>query len=145
MRQTLVRRHCLILLPLLVATVAGCDRGPERFPLSGTVTYDGKPIPQGFVYFTPLAEKGNAGPEGSGSIANGGYATDPHFGSIGGPHLVRIVGYDGNADPPMWPLGQPLVKYAVEVDLPRDRATMNFDVPKQRSQAPGTPPGPRKP
>ena len=42
------------LLLLLMVLVAGCGpSGPQRYPVSGTVTFDGQPVADGFITFTP--------------------------------------------------------------------------------------------
>ncbi|NIL97834.1 MAG: hypothetical protein GTO62_12100, partial [Planctomycetales bacterium] len=50
----------LLVLPLaLLATIAGCsctDRAqPVRYPVSGTVTLDGKPLPAGRITFVTVS------------------------------------------------------------------------------------------
>ena len=43
-----------ILIAVLVVAAAGCSKGraePERYPVTGTVTLDGKPMPDGRIYF----------------------------------------------------------------------------------------------
>lgn len=43
-----------LLLLLFVACLAGCGDGkPPTYELSGTVTFDGKPIPEGSIMFRP--------------------------------------------------------------------------------------------
>jgi hypothetical protein len=46
-------RRVLLLLATL-GMVLGCNAGPRKYPVSGTVTLDGKPVDGGFVYFIPL-------------------------------------------------------------------------------------------
>ena len=44
----------LWLLPILVCLVCGCGpSGPATYPVSGTVTYQGEPLPLGIVMFMP--------------------------------------------------------------------------------------------
>lgn len=125
----------------------GADEGPDRYHLSGTVNYDGKPIPKGTIKFTPDAGKGNKGPQGSAQIVDGKYSTKEQGGTgvIGGAYKITITGYDGNADPNAeLPMGQPLFKeYQIDKDLPEmpeDKEkplNEDFQVPKQ--PASGTP------
>src|SRR5689334_1330990 len=78
--------------------LAGCGGGTAgRYEVAGAVTYDGKPVPTGKVYFTPDASKQNAGPQGVGDIKDGRYDTRQGKGGPGGPVLVHIEGYDGRA------------------------------------------------
>ena len=48
-----------ILLLSVCLTLAGCGQKtkvePERFPVRGSVTLDGKPLPQGLIYFKTVA------------------------------------------------------------------------------------------
>jgi len=54
------RRLCVVLLGALgLAAAAGCDRGPRRVPVSGTVTVDGQPVNGGVLHFYPDTAKGN--------------------------------------------------------------------------------------
>ena len=112
---------------------AGCGpSGPTRYDLSGKALYDGQPIPAGQIAFEPDADKGNEGPRGTGRIENGQYKTLPDKGTIGGPHKVKIFGYDGKEEPGSGsPDGASLFPmYQTEVDLPREPTTHDFDVPR---------------
>jgi len=74
---------------------SGGGDGPKRFDLSGTVTYQGKPVPVGVILLEPDTEKGNSGPGTLADITNGTYRTPPGKGVVGGPYLFRVQGYDG--------------------------------------------------
>lgn len=45
-------RAALVFLAALL--LAGCSSGPRMCPVSGTVTFDGKPLDDGHIYFFPL-------------------------------------------------------------------------------------------
>lgn len=62
-----------------MALLAGCSRGPslERFPVAGTVTHDGRPVPRGAVWFEPTASVGRIAATGFAVIENGIYGTPP--------------------------------------------------------------------
>ncbi|MCX7699624.1 MAG: hypothetical protein N2039_01980 [Gemmataceae bacterium] len=120
--------------------VLGCDSGePRRYELSGQVTFKGQPVPVGTIVFVPNESMGNRGPGTTAGIADGVYRTAPGQGTIGGPHKVRISGYDGKVKPiPGAPDGQtmpanpPLFQnIELEVDLPRADSTMDFHLPKR--------------
>jgi hypothetical protein len=70
----------VVLLPLLL----GCG---GALSVSGTVTYDGKPIADGQISFLPLGGKGT--PAGA-PIVGGKYRVDK--GLDVGPHRVEILG-----------------------------------------------------
>ena len=127
----------LLIGAILLGTTVfpGCgSSGPERYDVSGTVTFNGKPIPAGQVFFTPDTAKGNRGPQGKGKIVNGEFSTesDENLGVIGGPQQVKVLGFDGV------PVKSP--DYTVEegtalfpsaetsVDLPKGPATLALDV-----------------
>lgn len=44
--------RCVVLL--VIAAMAGCDRGPERAPVEGIVLFEGKPLQAGTVMFQPV-------------------------------------------------------------------------------------------
>lgn len=123
-------------LLLVTATVSGCtpaESGPERFQVSGAVTYAGKPVPKGYITFSPDSAQGNQGPGGGAAIENGRYTTLPDKGVTGGPYLVRISGYDGIAvtiSGEELPDGQALFnQYETTVEFPRQNTEQDFEVP----------------
>lgn len=83
------------MLAALAATLfAGC--GEETLslaPVSGKVTLDGKPVPSGVVIFSPDADQGTTGPNGSGHLNRDGtfrIRTAQRDGAVPGQHRVRI-------------------------------------------------------
>jgi hypothetical protein len=94
-------RMCLALCiagALAAASFSGCrgNRGPERVVVSGTITHNGKPIPDGMIRFIPgttssmptsgaIVKKGQYRADGLGGVAVGtykieieAYQEDPH-------------------------------------------------------------------
>jgi hypothetical protein len=151
-RMNMHRLCVAAFLPVLVA-LAGCSRsGPTRFDLSGTVTYDGKPVPVGFIVLNPdvaggrglgssAKSAGNPGPGAQADIRDGKYQTRLGQGTIGGPHVASIFGFDGKpyetakdpqGNPITNPMGKPLFKTAaIKADLPKQTSVFDFVVPKQ--------------
>jgi len=87
---------CLV----VVACLAGCgktDPSVPRVDLRGTVTWGGRPVPAGFVIFSPDASKHNSGPQGMAAIVNGKYDTRGTDGraAVPGPLVATIQGFDG--------------------------------------------------
>lgn len=132
----------VVSLAVLIASVApGCGpRAIPRFDLSGTVTYEGKPVPRGYIVFRPDREAGRDGPGAQADIRDGTYATLPGQGTIGGAHVVQIFGFDGKpyevpAGMPGGPalmnqVGKPLFSAAtLSADLPKAPAVRDFVVP----------------
>ena len=120
-------------LALFLALAAGCGQGEKLYDVSGTATYDGKPIPAGIIYFDPDPMKGGTGTQGFASIIDGKYTTAVNGRGIrGGPYAVRITGYDGKAANEA-PLGRPLFdEYELKKDLPAADSELNLDIPKKK-------------
>jgi hypothetical protein len=110
----------ILCLPLaFIGCQRGAGDGPARHPLSGKATHDGKPIPAGEIRFDPDSTQGNEGPGGVADIVDGFYETRREFGVIGGSHVVRITGFDGQSKDELQPLGTPLFpEYELHADLP---------------------------
>jgi hypothetical protein len=87
-------RTCLALLigwALVAASFGGCggNGGPERVVVSGVVTYNGKPIPDGAILFSPTT----ALPTVGGVIVNGKYKVDGLGGVPVGTHKVQFEAF----------------------------------------------------
>jgi hypothetical protein len=85
---------CLgITIPAVLA-VLGCGDStglPPRYRVSGTVTYNGKPVEKGTVTFTPAKSEGRAA---GGTIVAGSYSLttlDPDDGALPGSYKVSII------------------------------------------------------
>jgi hypothetical protein len=90
----------------LVATIAGAasaallgfgcgddDGFPKRFPVSGTVTYKGKPVPRGKIEFIPTTPPPSGHPA-SGTITDGSFSVTTHTtddGAVPGRYKVTVV------------------------------------------------------
>jgi len=121
--RSLSRPAALGLVLALGWLLVGCgEEGNKLFRVCGSVTFDGRPVPAGKVYFIPDESQGNSGPQGRADIKDGRYDTETGGkGTNGGPMIVRIEGFDG---PTLLFTG-----YETTVDLPRRTATQDFDVP----------------
>jgi hypothetical protein len=115
----------------LSLTLTGCAREEKLYNVSGTVTYDGQPVPQGLIFFDPDATKGADGAQGFANIVDGKYNTaEMGQGVRGGAYLVRVNGFDGK---PAYeaPFGNPLFpEYSGTAELPMADSTYDLDVPK---------------
>ena len=113
----------------------GCNGGDgiSRYRVSGTVSFDGHPVPAGMIYFNPDAAAGNDGPAGFAEIVAGRYDTAAKGGrhAIAGPHQVVIEGHDpGPAGAAGEVAGRPLFGgHRVSLDLPAAASQHDFDVP----------------
>jgi hypothetical protein len=76
----------------VLLVIIGCGRdGPPRAVVVGTVTYEGQPLEDGQIRFTPT--KGSTGPLASAKIVNGQYRADHHGGVPVATQRVEILGY----------------------------------------------------
>jgi hypothetical protein len=118
------------LLLLIIAPFAiGCG-GEEfdRFDVSGSVSFDGKPLPAGNIVFEPDRAASNEGAPGFALIVDGKFdtAAEGGKGTIGGPQIVRIDGHD----PTPGSDGTVLqVIYETKADLPKESTTKDFEIP----------------
>ena len=132
--QTILRSSLVI---VGLAFLTGCNNEPERFDLSGTVTYKGTPVPAGNIIFSPDDSKGNRGPSTSATILNGKYSTPSGQGVFGGPYVARIFGSDGIPAPipgdpnkTLNPSGKQLFPdIQVPIDLPKKPGSQDFSLP----------------
>ena len=125
------------LMLLICATGCGANSGPIRYAISGTVTYDGDPVPAGEIVFEPNGAKGNKGPSATAEIRDGEYSLSADKGIVGGPSVVRVTGLDGKPPPgpeaQMAPLGMQLFPpYRAEIDLPKAETNEDIEIPKPR-------------
>lgn len=120
------------MLGVLVVVALGCgsgDTGPQRYQVSGKVTFKGQPVPVGSIYF----ETAN-GPSGGAQIINGSYDTSSGKGVVGGSHDVVIQGFDGAGTAP-GELGTPIFKpFRVSEDFPKADTTKDFEVPASAAE-----------
>jgi hypothetical protein len=132
-----ITRRCT-LAAVLTASLAmlGCGGkkvGPTLFTVSGKVTFDGKPVPVGFVTFEPDTSQQNAGPGCGAAIKNGYYETETNKGVTGGPYRITVTGSDGIAtilDGEDAPQGASLFPpYKTKFDLPKADTTWDIEVP----------------
>ena len=65
-------------LAVVAFSIVGCSQaveGPERYRVTGTVTYEGQPIAHGRIRLDADASAGNVGPSGYAAIKDGKYDT----------------------------------------------------------------------
>lgn len=119
---------------LLCLLTVGCNSGPKTYHVSGKVTYNGKPLPAGVIYFDPDVLKKNDAPQGYAIIKDGVYDTAAPGGKgvVGGAYLARIEGFDGKPGAEL-PLGRPLfTDFQQSIELPKATATQDFEVPARK-------------
>lgn len=133
--QRVCRNGISIVALIAIALISvGCGGGGpkdefQRFRVSGTVTFKGEAVPAGTIYFEPDGSKGNKGSFGVATISGGKFDTSSAKGAVGGPHFVRIEGYDGKKTPEK-PQGSMLFNaHRIEIDLPKKDCEQKFEVP----------------
>jgi hypothetical protein len=115
----------------------GCSKqkGPSHYDLSGSITFNGRPLPAGVIIFSPDGSRGNKGPGATAEIKDGVYHTAAGQGTIGGPHVAAISGYDGKGyqkGKEEFPLGKPVFsEVRIQVDLPKEAAKHDFILPQK--------------
>jgi hypothetical protein len=83
----------------LLAIAFGCGRqGPERVIVSGAVTYQGKPLPEGCIRLVAIRE--TAAPVTVAAIVAGRYTLKSHGGVPVGTHRIEITAYRPNKKQP---------------------------------------------
>ncbi len=124
-------RTLVLACGLALLGCGGSNSGPERYDVSGAATFDGKPIVNGSISFSPDTSKGNSGPGSFAQISDGRYETTAGMGPVGGPHVLTVMGLSnlpgegapGVDVPPLFS------SYELKVDLPLEDTTYDIDVP----------------
>lgn len=95
-----------VLLSTFVLLLAvGCGSSdPNMIPISGSVSYQGKPIDDGFVRFVPSGNS-NA-PVRVAQVVSGSYELTGRFALMPGTYDIQIEGFEGD-DMPVSEPGQP--------------------------------------
>ncbi len=107
----------------------GCG-GDGKHTVSGSVTYQGNPVPAGEIRFTP--NKGNKGPIVLVKIKDGRFETPKDKGIVGGAYQLRVTGYGsaGNSKDPTAPdFGRQLFPiYREDLEFPREDHEHNIEI-----------------
>ncbi|MEW4527935.1 MAG: hypothetical protein ACF8PG_03460 [Maioricimonas sp. JB045] len=120
MPLTLIR--CLIVLPVLVLLVGCTGGGVATGDMSGTVTFQGEPVPYGTIEFHPVSEDDEPGPTVSAEIRNGAFDTSEAGAVVRGPLEIRITAYPSELSDvedetvEVDPVEPYFVGYAIEMD-----------------------------
>jgi hypothetical protein len=96
-------------LVLLLAAAAGCG-GDRLADVKGTVTFDGRPVPAGVVWFEPDIAGGNTtAPQGFAFVKDGAFDTRANGKGVrAGAYVLRVEAFDGKPANEL-PFGHPLV------------------------------------
>ena len=110
------------------AVLSGCGGDPSKPKLgrvSGTVTYNGKPVTRGVVSFVPIGGPGaTTGQSAAGEINSGGSYTlttfDPGDGAVLGEHNVLVQSREEN--PALEGKGMPIPDAKGQVNIPQAKS-----------------------
>jgi hypothetical protein len=125
---------------LLILVLAGCGGdGFDHRRIQGTVTFDGKPVESGSIFFEPTASVGTYAPTLYLKVQNGKFDTGEE-GPIPGKYTVVVGGFDeskqrpgdegGTYTPPLFET------YRFDVDSPPPNNTLNVEVPASQALQP---------
>ena len=135
-------RFRAVALATIVAALSGCDGNPRTGTVRGTVTYRGKPVPNGTVSFIP-----DAGPSATGELKpDGSYALTTYRGGDGavpGKYRVIVVAMQDMADrlpedrnplpPPIVPLRYTsLATSDLRAEIAAGENTVNFELTDEK-------------
>ncbi|NBR07364.1 MAG: hypothetical protein EBT92_16590 [Planctomycetes bacterium] len=121
-------KHFLSMATLWLG-ILGCSSDIPTFPVEGTVTFKGKGIPKGEIYFNP--DISIKGPQGRALINEGKFSTkDLNSGIVTGKYTIRIHGFDGKPREEA-PMGKALFPpYELPMDLVAGKS-LTIEVPSK--------------
>ena len=137
MRRIATGRGRLGSLAVLGLVLAGCGGdGLDRHRLRGTVTFEGKPVEFGAIFFEPTPSVGKIAPTVYLPVRDGKYDTGSK-GPVTGKYRVVVGGMDkskGRVDDDGVTHTPPLFNdYVFEVDIPPPNNTLDVEVPASRA------------
>jgi hypothetical protein len=114
---------------VLAIALAGCRSSEETgVAISGRVELDGKPLPQGTIYFSPEFHARGRGAHSE--ISNGHYSIPAEEGPFPGKLVVQVTSTVQGTQP--GPDGKPLVADLIPDKFNRDSKLM-VDIPNRKS------------
>jgi hypothetical protein len=82
------RAGAALLVVAIVLATGGCGRDTPRLPLTGMVSWQGRPLEKGSIVFVPAA--GHRGPKIGAKIVSGEYQIDAERGAAPGTYRVEV-------------------------------------------------------
>lgn len=123
-----------------VLVLSGCGEERKRHPVSGTVTYQGKPVQMGSIRFEAEASVGDFAPACYAPITDGKYETKPEDSPTTGKYRVLVMGIDvariKKDGPPGTPWEMPALfqPYSTTVEVPPPNGKLDIEVPDKRGK-----------
>jgi hypothetical protein len=134
-----IRRHArwatIVGMALVLPGCGGEER--PRYPVSGTVTYQGKPVAMGSIRFEAEASVGDFAPVCHAPISEGKYATPSQDSPTNGKYLVLVMGIDTarikKDGPPGTPWEMPALfpPFRTIVEIPPPNGVFDIEVPSK--------------
>jgi hypothetical protein len=116
---------------------ASCGESRNRYPVSGTVTYNGKPVEMGTIRFEATGAVGNFAPASYAPIVQGRYSTPSESSPTDGQYRVLVSGIDVpkiNKDVPPgtpWEMPQLFDPYTMTITIPPPNNTFDIVLPQK--------------
>lgn len=114
---------------VVLVLAAGCASKPEMAKISGKVTFNGQPVPAGWISFTPEPGKGSVCVC---QITDGVYdsSRESPAGIHPGKNMIKIAGFDGKKIP-LWGQGKQIFNPVDEtLDVTLGGMTKDFVIPE---------------
>lgn len=142
--MTVSSKPVLFITAFLLAASIGCsDPGPKLGTVTGTITLEGEPVEDAFVYFMPLFEGGKEAICKKKTDANGNYEMQYSLereGVLVGKHQVQVTTKDWEKQEdgsnkvikeriPGWYFGPDSI---LEFDVQEGENVANFDLSKKK-------------
>jgi len=138
MDRVVMRQSCVWLgsLALVCLALAGCGDGLKRYRVKGTVTFEGKPVQFGAIFFEPTESVGKIAPTVYLPVRDGKYDANDK-GPIAGKYRVVVGGMDKSRDrvddDGITQTARLFQDYAFEVEMPPPNNTLDVEVPASQA------------
>lgn len=120
-----------------ILVLSGCD-SQARHQLSGTVTYQGKPVTMGSVRFEAEHSAGNVTPVCYAQIVDGKYEMKPEERPATGRYRVLVMGIDESRikkEPGVpWEMPELFPPYTTTIDVPQPNGTFDITIPDTKDR-----------
>jgi hypothetical protein len=118
--------------------LAGCGAGDglDRYPVKGTVTFQGQPVKDGSIFFEPTASVGKVAPTVYLRVTGGKYEVPQKEGPVAGKYKVVVGGKDASSttvDDGITYTKQLFEDYRFEVEIPPSNNTLDVEVPASQA------------
>ncbi|MEQ1825948.1 MAG: hypothetical protein ABL921_08365 [Pirellula sp.] len=130
-------RVCAASVIAVLLLAPGCGDGLDRFRVRGTVTYEGKPVEAGMIFFEPTSSAGSIAPTTYLSIKAGKYDAGSE-GPTKGKYRVTVGGFDRANEkkdgegtvftPSLFP------DYKFETEIPPENNVLDIEVPSKKKK-----------